>query len=158
MNHETIARENASFDHARDYARTAPVARRRKQTARAARFEEIETQLRRLEYRLIILSLMQGQGRPYLNRLERMQYEDICQHLDEAIHQKASKKRATTKARATQPIKPSAEEIDSLMLQFRGALSELDKEPCDLTAQHTLQETGRNLIPLIRHQLVETVN
>ncbi|MBY0403251.1 MAG: hypothetical protein K2X66_05085 [Cyanobacteria bacterium] len=125
--------------------------------SKSVKFEGIETQLRRLEYRLIILSLIQGQGRPYLNRIERMQYEEILQQLNQAFKDKLKRKHSSKKAAALDKNDLSQlddHQIEYWMERFSGALKELDKEPCDLCAQNTLQETGKQLIPLIRNQLV----
>jgi hypothetical protein len=134
-------RHMASFDHQSDIVTSG------KKVPPALNYQEIETQLRRLEYRLIILSLIQGQGRPYLNRMERMQYQDICQQLNSAVEMQGS----------AQPARRGGKtkaEIEKWLTRFRGALSSLDKEPCNLDAQHDLQETGKQLIPLFRQEMV----
>lgn len=110
----------------------------------------LETQLQRLEYRLIILSLIQGQGRPYLNRMERMQLEDILHSLTQSFP-------APHKSRGSKG--PSAakaslhSQVERCLIRLRGALQKLAQEPCDLRSQNILQETGNRLIPLIRQQL-----
>lgn len=141
-------RRMASFDHQSDHP--SDVASSGNKVPPALNYQEIETQLRRLEYRLIILSLIQGQGRPYLNRMERMQYQDICQQLNSAVAiQQASGQKAPGRRGGKTKV-----EIEKWLTRFRGALSSLDKEPCNLDAQHDLQETGKQLIPLFRQEMV----
>ncbi len=131
-------RRFASFDSSRNTPQTEYMS-----VPATLKLSEVETQLRRLEYRLMILSLIQGQGRPYLNRMERMQYQDICQQLDTACHEPGCKR-----------TPEDVEQIEQFLNRFRTALSSLDKEPCDLDAQNDLQETGKQLIPLIRQEVL----
>lgn len=157
----------ATFDMLTAPEKPSSADRYRSKSRLSNRQEDIETQLRRLEYRLIILSLMQGQGRSYLNRMERMQYEDICQHLNNEFANKLTQKQGASKARkgvtemkpkvrkAPADLSEAKELIRYWMIRFRGAIQELNKEPCDHCAQMELQETGKNLIPLIRNHLTE---
>jgi hypothetical protein len=121
---------------------------------------DVETHLRRLEFRLIVLSLIQGQGRTYLNRLERCQLEDIYHGLEAALKafKQQAPKYATPPSKRTTERKPPARsleftQINRTLIRFRGALQKLEAEPCDQNAQAILQESGQSLIPMIRSQL-----